>query len=62
MGALDAVKLARAVEADLVIPSHYDMMPANSENPAHFTEFLYELCPQKRVHICALGERFIYEK
>jgi L-ascorbate metabolism protein UlaG (beta-lactamase superfamily) len=62
MGALDAVKLARAVEADLVIPSHYDMMPGNSENPARFTEFLYELCPQKRFHICALGERFIYEK
>jgi L-ascorbate metabolism protein UlaG (beta-lactamase superfamily) len=60
--ALDAVKLAMAVPIDLVIPSHYDMMPDNSENPALFADYMYRRCPQKRFHICALGERFIYRK
>jgi L-ascorbate metabolism protein UlaG (beta-lactamase superfamily) len=62
MSALDAVKLARAVPVDLVIPSHYDMMPNNRENPALFADYMYTLCPEKRFHILALGERCIYEK
>ncbi|MCL2094151.1 MAG: MBL fold metallo-hydrolase [Treponema sp.] len=59
---LDAAKLAKAVPVDLVIPSHYDMMGNNSENPARFAEAMYALCPQKRYHVSALGERFIYKK
>jgi L-ascorbate metabolism protein UlaG (beta-lactamase superfamily) len=62
MSALDAVKLARSVPVDLTIPTHYDMMAANSENPALFVDYLYRLCPEKRFHIFALGERFIYRK
>jgi L-ascorbate metabolism protein UlaG (beta-lactamase superfamily) len=62
MSALDAVKLARAVPADLSVPAHYDMMAANSENPALFADYLYRLCPEKRFHVFALGERFIYRK
>jgi L-ascorbate metabolism protein UlaG (beta-lactamase superfamily) len=58
----DAVKLARAVPIDLVIPSHYDMMANNSENPALFVDYMYKLCPEKRFHVSALGERFIYAK
>ncbi|MDR3172620.1 MAG: MBL fold metallo-hydrolase [Treponema sp.] len=60
MGPLDAVKLAQAIPADLCIPAHYDMMAANSENPALFAAYMYRHCPEKRFHICALGERFIY--
>jgi L-ascorbate metabolism protein UlaG (beta-lactamase superfamily) len=59
---LDAVKLARALPVDTVIPSHYDMMANNSENPARFVDSMYSLCPEKRFHILALGERFIYRK
>ncbi|MDR1059196.1 MAG: MBL fold metallo-hydrolase [Treponema sp.] len=62
VSAIEAVKLARALGVDLVIPSHYNMMPANSENPALFVDYLYRLCPAMRFHVCALGERFIYEK
>jgi L-ascorbate metabolism protein UlaG (beta-lactamase superfamily) len=58
----DVVKLARAVPVDLVIPSHYDMMANNSENPALFADYMYKLCPEKRFHISAPGERFIYAK
>jgi L-ascorbate metabolism protein UlaG (beta-lactamase superfamily) len=60
VNAMDAVKLAMAVPIDLVIPSHYDMMPNNTENPAYFADCMYRYCPGKRFHICALGERFIY--
>ena len=62
MGVLDAVKLARALPIDLVFPAHYDMMAYNSENPARFADSMYALCPEKRFHVCALGERFIYKK
>jgi L-ascorbate metabolism protein UlaG (beta-lactamase superfamily) len=62
MSALDAVKLARAVPVDLTIPTHYDLMAANSENPALFADYMYRHCPEKRFHIFALGERFIYQK
>ncbi|MDR0601949.1 MAG: MBL fold metallo-hydrolase [Treponema sp.] len=62
MSALEAVKLSRALGADLTIPSHYDMMPGNCENPGLFTGYMYDLCPEKRFHVFALGERFIYRK
>jgi L-ascorbate metabolism protein UlaG (beta-lactamase superfamily) len=58
----DAVKLARAIGTDLVIPAHYDMMAGNSENPALFAAYMYSLCPGKKFHIFALGERFCYIK
>jgi L-ascorbate metabolism protein UlaG (beta-lactamase superfamily) len=60
MGPLDAVKLAQAIPADLCVPAHYDMMAANSEDPALFAAYMYRRCPEKRFHIFALGERFIY--
>jgi len=62
MGYLDAVKLAKTLSVDTVIPSHYDMMAYNSENPARFVDSMYALCPEKRFHLLALGERFIYRK
>jgi L-ascorbate metabolism protein UlaG (beta-lactamase superfamily) len=60
MGALDAVKLAQAVPVDVTIPAHYDLMAENCENPALFADYMYRHCPEKRFHICALGEQFIY--
>jgi L-ascorbate metabolism protein UlaG (beta-lactamase superfamily) len=60
MSALDAVKLGRAVSADMIIPSHYDMMAGNTENPALFAGYMYQFCPEKKYHIFALGERFCY--
>ena len=62
MGPLDAVKLAQTLPIDLVIPSHYDLIAHNSENPARFADSMYTFCPEKRFHICAPGERFIYKK
>ena len=62
VNAMDAVKLAIAAPIDLIIPCHYDMMSDNTENPAYFVDCMYRHCPEKRFHICALGERFIYKK
>ncbi|AEF82269.1 MBL fold metallo-hydrolase [Leadbettera azotonutricia] len=62
MSAIDSVKLAMAIPIDLVIPTHYNMFSNNSENPALFADYMYRLCPWKRFHISALGEKFIYEK
>jgi L-ascorbate metabolism protein UlaG (beta-lactamase superfamily) len=62
MNILDAVKLSRVVNVDLTIPSHYDMMPNNSENPANFADCIYRLSPERKFHIFSLGERFIYRK
>jgi L-ascorbate metabolism protein UlaG (beta-lactamase superfamily) len=56
----DGVKLARALDTDLVIPAHYDMIRGNEENPALFTDYLYKLCPEKKHHVFALGERYCY--
>jgi L-ascorbate metabolism protein UlaG (beta-lactamase superfamily) len=62
MSALEAVKLARALQADLTIPAHYDLMAVNSEDPGLFAGYMYRLCPAQRFHIFALGERFCYVK
>ena len=62
MSPLDAAKLAMAIPVDMTIPSHYDLIAHNSENPASFAHAMYTICPEKRFHIFALGERFIYRK
>ncbi|MDR2510305.1 MAG: MBL fold metallo-hydrolase [Spirochaetaceae bacterium] len=58
----DAAKLARAMDFDVTIPAHYDFLRGNTANPAHFAEVFYELCPEKKFHICALGECFVYRR
>ena len=62
MGILDAVKLSCTLSVDLVIPAHYDMMAFNSESPARFASAMYTICPERRYHVFALGERFIYRR
>jgi L-ascorbate metabolism protein UlaG (beta-lactamase superfamily) len=56
----DAAKLARAIDTDLVIPAHYDLLGGNTVNPALFAEAMYRLCPAKKYHIFAPGECFRY--
>ncbi|GHV95298.1 MBL fold metallo-hydrolase [Spirochaetia bacterium] len=58
----DAVQLIQALDVDLAVPAHYDMMNNNSVNPAHFADVMYRTCPQQKYHIFALGEQFCYRK
>jgi L-ascorbate metabolism protein UlaG (beta-lactamase superfamily) len=56
----DAAKLAHAIDTDLVIPGHYDLLGCNAVNPALFAEAMYRLSPAKKYHIFAPGECFRY--
>ncbi|MDR2795352.1 MAG: MBL fold metallo-hydrolase [Spirochaetaceae bacterium] len=56
----DAAKLARALDADLSVPAHYDLLGGNAVNPSVFAEAMYRLCPSKKYHIFAPGECFHY--
>jgi L-ascorbate metabolism protein UlaG (beta-lactamase superfamily) len=60
MSAEDAAKFARAIDAELTVPAHYDLLGGNSVNPAFFAESMYRLCPSKKYHIFAPGECFRY--
>jgi L-ascorbate metabolism protein UlaG (beta-lactamase superfamily) len=62
LSALDAAKLVQALGVDLLIPSHYDLLPGNTENPAFLAGYMYEHCPCKKYHVLAPGECFWYVK
>jgi L-ascorbate metabolism protein UlaG (beta-lactamase superfamily) len=62
ISALDAVKLVRALGVDLLVPSHYDLLPGNTENPGILAGYMYGHCPWKKYHVLAPGERFWYIK
>jgi len=58
----EAAALSAAIEADLLVPLHFDLFAFNSENPAYFVDFLYHHHPRQRFHISLPGERFVYFK
>jgi L-ascorbate metabolism protein UlaG (beta-lactamase superfamily) len=62
LSALDAVKLVQALGVDLLIPSHYDLLPGNTENPGILAGYMYGHCPWKKYHVLAPGECFWYVK
>jgi L-ascorbate metabolism protein UlaG (beta-lactamase superfamily) len=62
LGALDAAKLVRSLDVDLLVPAHYDLLPGNTENPGLLAAYMYEHCPWKKYHILAPGECFWYVK
>lgn len=56
----EAVRLAKAAKAKLLVPMHFDMYEANSLNPAQFVDTLYRLNPSQSFHIFTPGEAYIY--
>ncbi|CAM4424460.1 MBL fold metallo-hydrolase [Paenibacillus macerans] len=56
----EAAELAAAIDADTVIPLHYDLFAVNAEKPGHFVDDLYERFPEQKCHVMARGERFVY--
>lgn len=62
MNARDAADLAAEIGADLVIPLHYDLFQHNSENPAVFAEYMHRFYRDRKFHIMAHGECFLYSK
>lgn len=57
MGCRDAAWLADAVNAQLTVPMHYDMVAGNTENPLFFAYYMREMYPARRYRLMALGER-----
>ncbi len=59
---IEAAQLSRILDADLTVPSHFDMFIGNTADPLEFARYFMELRPNAKWHIPALGERFIYRK
>ncbi len=62
LNTIEAVELSRILDADLTIPSHYDMFIGNTADPLEFARLFMEVRPGAKWHVPALGERFIYRK
>ncbi|WP_407571675.1 MBL fold metallo-hydrolase [Deinococcus altitudinis] len=60
MNGREAVELARQVNADLLIPTHYDLFPNNTENQAFLVDHLLSHRPEQSFHLLRAGERFLY--
>lgn len=60
LSAREAADLAAAAGVRLLIPTHWDLFPANTENPGHLFEYLARAHPEQPCHYMARGERFIY--
>ena len=58
----EAGELARAIEADLLIPMHFGMHLANTERPGNLVDFLVENIPEQQFHIMNIGESIIFTK
>lgn len=59
MNSREAADLAADMDADLVIPCHYDMVFQNGEDPLHFAQYMQAYYPGRKFHILSLGERFL---
>ncbi|MBB6100192.1 L-ascorbate metabolism protein UlaG (beta-lactamase superfamily) [Deinobacterium chartae] len=57
--AREAVALAEALDIGLVIPTHFDLLPFNGANPAHFVDELQRVNPARRFHLLRPGELFL---
>ncbi|WP_068783567.1 MBL fold metallo-hydrolase [Paenibacillus phocaensis] len=56
----EAAHFARAIGVDTVVPLHYDLFAVNAEKPGHFVDYMYERFPERKAHVMARGERFVY--
>ena len=56
----EAVKLAKNINAKLLIPTHFDLYDVNCVNPAHFVDEIQKINPMQQFHIFAPGEGYIY--
>ena len=58
----EAILLAKEIQADLMIPMHYDLYDCNCINPAEFVDCLFSTNPGQKFHMFAPGEVYIYQK
>jgi L-ascorbate 6-phosphate lactonase len=56
----EAVNLAAAIGADLLVPMHYDMFAANPGSPERVVELARKRHPELQVLIASRARRFVY--
>jgi len=56
----EAADLCKDINADLLIPMHYDLYDHNTENPAFLVDYLYKTHRGMKYHLFQPGEKFIY--
>ena len=57
----EAVLLAKAIGADMLVPMHHDLYAVNRVRTAHFVDAVETLDPFRKYHIFAPGELYIKE-
>lgn len=62
MEMIESATLAKLLQVDMTIPTHYDMIMGNTVDPLDFLKILWDQNPAAKCHITALGERFLYRK
>lgn len=60
--AREAVLLAEQLDVRLVVPTHYDLIPGNTVNPANFVDILYRTNPNRPHHLLRPGELYVFAK
>lgn len=60
--AQEAVLLAEELDVRLVVPTHYDLIPGNTVNPAHFVDILYRTNAKRPHHLLRPGELCAFVK
>ena len=57
----EAVLLAKAIDADMLVPLHHDLYAVNRVRTAHFVDAVEQLHPYRKYHIFAPGELYSKE-
>jgi L-ascorbate metabolism protein UlaG (beta-lactamase superfamily) len=58
----EAAELAETLDVMLTIPTHYDLIAGNTQNPAYFVDYLYRLNPDRHHHLLRPGGLYYYIK
>ena len=56
----EAALFAKEIDCTTVIPTHYDMMCGNEENPLLFAYYMEHTQPNRAWHILRNGEPYLY--
>jgi len=52
----ELAEICGKIDIDTVVPNHFDMFEYNSEIPAHFINYVNQICPNQKVKILNHGE------
>lgn len=62
MNIREAAELAQALDAGLVVPTHYDLFAGNGADPGQFVSYLYRLNPERPQKMLRVGEMLFFRR